>query len=223
MKSIKKMLMVTGAVLISITTSFAADGIKENKNSAEGSYAKERYHLATGYEFKKPASTATMVFRTDEARGLTWYGIKGVYAYNKAAVKRYELAVIVEENKVEKLKADLKAARKERQTDEATLIRKKLTKAKFDLFRDQLHLMIDREALRHDYKMVISDQREELAADRKDLCKAKAEAPRDDDGKKFATRRVSLKQREVEVDKAAIASEKAMLKAEMAQIDKVLK
>src|SRR5688572_10344768 len=113
MKSIKKMLMLTGAVIIGVTTAFAADGIKENKKSAEGSLAKERYNIAAGYDFKKPVSTASLVFRTDEGRGLTWYGIKGIYAYNKAAVKKYAVAVTVEENRVDKLKADLKAARKE--------------------------------------------------------------------------------------------------------------
>jgi hypothetical protein len=222
MKSIKKMLMIVGAIFISGTMAFAADGIKENRRSAEGSLAKERYHAATGYDFKKPVAPAALIFRTDEARGLKWYGIKGIYAYNKAAIKRYETAVILEENRVEKLKGDLKAARKDKRAEDAALIRKKLKKAKFDLFRDQMHLMIDKEALRYDYKLVIADQRQELAADRKDLCKAKAESRKDNEGKALATRRVSLKEREVEADKAAIANEKENLKADMAKIDQVL-
>jgi hypothetical protein len=223
MKGIKVKLGIVAAMIFGTTAAFAADGIKVYKNSAEASYAREKYELATADDFKKPVITASLTLRTDEGSGLKWYGIKGVYALNKAAVNKYEAAVIFENKKVEKLKANLKQARKDKSKSDIPLLKRKLKKAKFDLFRDQVHLMVDREALRHDYKMVIDDQRKELASDRKELCKAKAEARRDKEGKGLAARRVDLKEREVNADKAAIANEKAMMKADMAQIDEVLK
>jgi hypothetical protein len=222
MKGMKIKLGIIAAMVFGTSTAFAADGIKNNKNSAEASYAREKYSLATAEDFKSPVKTASLTLRTDEGRGLKWYGIKGVYAYNKAAVNKYEAAVIFENSRIKKLKADLKQARKDKDKDAAALLQRKLKKTKFDLFRDQVHLMVNREALRKDYKMTICDQRKELAADRKDLCKAKAEVRKDEEGKGL-TAKVHLKEKEVKADKAAIANEKAMMKADMAQIDEVLK
>lgn len=212
-----KKLSIAAAIIFSVNMAFGANRILNYDATAENSFYRNKYHI--GAELHATRPEANMVFNA--ASGLTWSGIKGAYAFNKAALHYYSSAVIIDEHKVANTKEDLRIARKNNDKSEKAFLKRKLKKAKLDLMRDQLHFIIDKEALRQDYLLTISDQRRELAADREDLCKAKADL-RKDKSNSLALKKVEMKKKEIKADKLAIANERASLNEEMAKADKIV-
>lgn len=215
--NVKKLSLAAG-VLFATNMVFGANALTEFKAKAEDHFIKNRIEVGVDLQVTKPAANIEL----NKAEGAVWSDIKGVYAYNKAGIHYYSSAVIIDQHKVAGLKEDLRVARKNNDKTEKAIIKRKLKKAKLDLFRDQLHLIVNKEALRQDYFLTIEDQRKELAADRQDLCKAKADAKKDKNNG-YALTRVEMKKKEVKADQLAIANEKCAMKKDMADADKILK
>jgi hypothetical protein len=212
-----KKLSIAGAILFGVNIAFGANPIASYKAKAESSFYKNKYHVATNLPSIGPeASTVYHV-----AAGLTWSETKGAYAFNKAGLNYYGSTVIIDEHRVATIREDLKDARANKDKTEKAYLRRKLKKAKLDLFRDQMHFIVNKEALRQDYLLVIADQRRELSLDRTDLCKAKADV-RKDKTNSLAIKKVEMKKKEIEADKLMIKKEKASLNVEMESADKIV-
>lgn len=211
-------LVITAAAIIGANVAFGANGLGDPAVRAHKQIKKAKNPVAESVLPTKRNATSLY----GKSAGIAWFDIKGSYAYNKAGVAKYGTAVIVDNNRIDQLKGDIKTAQKNNRKNEVMVLKRKLQKAQADLKRDKGHLRVDKTALRKDYQLTIADFRQELRSDKKSLCKANAELKQDKSDVK-SQKMVLLKQNEVKSDKAAICNEKAKMKNDMAKVDKILK
>jgi hypothetical protein len=231
MKRVKlKAMFIIGLIMSTAGAAFAAQGFTNYKNAdAHHSFYKAK---TTGQVAEKMITPikAGLILPPSAGFGLNTALSRAEESYyiNKAGFSKYGAAVIVEKYQVVKLRDQLKASTKEKDKTARMQIKKTLAKTKYDLFRDELHFMIDREALKHDYILAIKDSRKELAADKADLNKAKCDLKKEkaagnNAGITTTSNLIIQKEKEIKKDKAVIAAEKTQLKLKMKTADEVLK
>jgi len=211
-------LIITAAVVLGANVAFGAKGLGNPAINANRQMKSAKNHTAVTVT---PAKyDAISVY--GHSAGLRWNDIKGAYAFNKAGIARYGSAVVVDNQRIDKLNSDLKVAKKQNNKKEILVLQRKLKKAKNDLCRDRAHLKVDKKALQKDYVLTIGDFKQELRSDKKDLCNAKAEVRKDKTDLKSQKLALS-KDKEVKADKAAISNERARLNEDMARVNEILK
>ncbi len=215
-----KKLWTVGLMICSLNVAFAADGLK-----GSGNIELKRIHKATN----KGGAISQNRLTPEYKLAVTYrWGALGFYSDNQFGMENYRLAILRDEYKLKALKEDVRIKKKLGDKAVMNTSRRKLKKAKFDLFRDQLHFMVDREALKQDRLLMIAGYREELATDKMDLCKAKnqlnkAKRDHNEAGINKATKTIALKEKEIKQDKGLISVQKAAIKTESKTADEVLK
>jgi hypothetical protein len=231
MKRVKlKAMFVIGLIMSTAGAAFAAQGLTDHKNAdAHHSFYKAKTTGAVAEKMMTPTNAA-LILPPSAGFGLntSLSGAEESFYTNTIGFSKYGAAVIIEKYQVGKLQEQLKTSRKEKDKTARGQIRKTLAKTKYDLFRDELHFIIDREALKHDYILAIKDSRKELAADKADLNKAKCDLKKEKAAGNNAaitttSNLIIQKEKEIKKDKAVIAAEKAQLKVKMKTADEVLK
>ena len=235
MKQIKvEKLFVIGMIMFSVQAAFAAKGFNTQKSA-------DAYYCLNNVKFDRQeaymslshgaAIEAMELYAADKVGHHLDSAIPAAadtYTANKTGVYKYGTAVITEKYQVKVLRDQAKKATQDKDHTMLVKTRRKLAKAKLDLFRDELHFIIDREALRQDYMLTLADEQKKLATDQAALARSKADLNKElkagnDEGLLVIYNQIAIKEKEIKADKMAIAATQAKLKQEMKSADVMMK
>jgi len=224
-----KALLIIGLMVGSATMVNAAQAIKTNPNA--NAYYIFYSHLLDRALIQESTENPLVLNTTNKAEAeliKKETEIEEGYIKNRYALYQSATAIHIEKYKIQQLKLQLKQAKLNRNKLLVQQTRLELEKAQLNLFKNELHFIIDKEALRQNHLLAIKEKKQVLATHRAEVNKLRFKTIKqwityDDKGLKKSKDLIALKKEEIKTDKLAIADEKKWLQAEMLAADKLVK